>query len=178
MSEPQQLIAGIDPGYTGAIAHFAYFPMSKAVRLLSVHDMPTAKAKVGKTEKSHLLMPQLRGLLLHDGIVPPDMAAIEEVGAAPGQGVTSMFRFGYVAGAIAGVCAGLNIPVTLTRPQAWQAIAGVKKGDDAGRLRACELFPHQSDYFARKLDHNRADAALIGYAAACNLAACRVTILK
>jgi len=45
----------------------------------------------------------------------------------------------------------------------------MKRGDDAGRLRAAYLFPSRSNLFARKMDHNRADAALIGYAHLCEV---------
>jgi crossover junction endodeoxyribonuclease RuvC len=157
-------LTAIDPGYTGAIAHLSFDPKTNAVQLLHVLDIPTAKAKVGKTEKSFLLLPEIRDMLLPGGVLTPTQIVIEEVGAAPGQGVTSMFRFGYVAGALAGIASTLGVPVSTIRPQKWRGFVGCKQGDDATRLRALELFPRQSDLFKRKMDHNRADAALIGLA--------------
>jgi crossover junction endodeoxyribonuclease RuvC len=151
------IFAAVDPGLTGAIALF-----HGDGKLLAIFDMPVAEAKVNGKTKNHLLLSSVATSLTALGHL--DHVVIEEVSAMPGQGVTSMFRFGYVAGAIAGVAAGLGIPVTLVRPQLWQKIAQVKSGPDAGRLRASQLFPGQSKYFVRKMDHNRADAALIGYA--------------
>jgi len=160
------LIAAIDPGLTGAIAFMTYDDEGTPI-LVDVRDMPTAQAKVGKTLKSHIQTANLVDLL-RDPPLPfyeaPEMVVIERVSAMPGQGVTSMFRFGHTAGLIEGVATGLGLPVHFIRPQAWQKIARVQPGEDAGRLRVCQLFPKHSSFFARKKDHNRADAALIGYA--------------
>lgn len=162
------LILGIDPGLTGAVAWLKTDPDECRVELLHVEDIPTAQAKQGKTMKSHLLLSALADIL-GNPVFNPSHVVIEEVGAMPGQGVTSMFRFGHTAGAIAGICAGLRFPVHFVRPNVWTRQAGVRPGDDAGRLRANQLFPNQAHLFARKKDHNRADAALIAYAFACGL---------
>ena len=53
------------------------------------------------------------------------LAALEKVGAMPGQGVVSMFTFGHAAGAVAGVLAALEVPVTLVTPQRWKKAAGL-----------------------------------------------------
>lgn len=167
------IVCGIDPGLTGAIAHLSVDVEAGTCTLVSVSDMPTAEAKVGKATKSHLLLSEIPALI--QGVFyRPDHVVIEEVGAAPGQGVTSMFRFGYVAGALAGIVATLGLPLTLMRPQRWQAIAGVKPGDDAGRLRVLQLFPRSNHLFSRKKDHNRADAVLIAYSQACELSGKRL----
>lgn len=164
----EHIIAAIDPGLSGAVA-FLKLRADGTVGLLYIEDMPTAQAKQGKSMKAHLLIPALADIL-RNPLFYPQHVVIEEVAAMPGQGVTSMFRFGYCAGAIAGVCAGLGLPTSFVRPQVWQKVAGVRHGDDAGRLRAIQVFPRQSNLFKRKMDHNRADAALIGYAYLCELA--------
>lgn len=163
------IIVGIDPGLTGALA-WLKLRDDKVVTLLGVEDMPTSKAKSGKTIKAHLILPDLaRRIQSGSGLYEASAVVIEDVHAMPGQGVTSMFRFGFVAGAIEGVAVGLGLPVRKFTPQAWMKLARMKQGDDAGRLQASALFPRQSHLFARKMDHNRADAALIGYAALCDL---------
>jgi crossover junction endodeoxyribonuclease RuvC len=161
---PTRLIIGIDPGITGALALLRQTPGD--VQLLDVKDMPTSSHKVNNSMKSHVLLPVLADILEDWAMFGKPTVFLEEVNAMPGQGVTSMFRFGHVAGAIEGVCAGLRIPVTLIRPREWQTLARVRKDPDAGRHRASQLFPNQSALFARKKDHNRADAALIGFAGA------------
>lgn len=162
------IIAAVDPGLSGAIAWLRLRDRN-VVQLLGIEDIPVVTAKSGKTEKSHVNLPELaRSLSAGWGLYEPNALVVEEVHAMPGQGVTSMFRFGYVAGAIAGVAAGLAIPTHTIRPQLWQKVARVKAGPDAGRLRASQLFPNHSTLFARKKDHNRADAALIGYAFLCD----------
>lgn len=156
------IILAVDPGLTGALAWLDR-RADASIHLLAVVDMPTAKAKQGKTEKSHV-QPHVLAQIMANPIIRPEAVVVEDVHALPGQGVTSMFRFGFVAGVIAGVAAGLGYPLHHVRTNEWQPLAGVRKGDDAGRLRATQLFPDQAMLFARKMDHNRADAALIGYA--------------
>lgn len=162
-----RFVIGIDPGLTGALALVQV--SGEKTRLMDVKDMPTATKRVNGSSKAHVIMPALADILTDWTDLPFDArfdVFIEEVNAMPGQGVVSMFRFGHVAGAIEGVCAGLRIPVTHVRPSEWQKIARVRKDPDAGRLRASQLFPLMSSLFARKKDHNRADAALIAYAGA------------
>lgn len=156
------LILSVDPGLTGALAWLERKP-DGGIHLLAVADIPTVKAKVNGSEKAHVNLPELAALM---GLTfNPSAVIIEDVSAAPGQGVTSTFRFGQVKGQIEGVAAALRYPIHYMRPSEWQRPATVLgKGDDASRLAATRLFPNNSQYFARKMDHNRADAALIGYA--------------
>jgi crossover junction endodeoxyribonuclease RuvC len=81
----------------------------------------------------------------------------------PGQGVSSVFSFGRTYGAIEGVVASLGIPMRRVVPQVWIKKMKVRNGKDGARAMAMELFPHSADKFARKKDHNRADAALLAY---------------
>jgi len=69
-------------------------------------------------------------------------AYLEQVGAMPGQGVSSMFTFGHAAGVVEGIIQGLNIPYTLVTPQAWKKSVGLIGTDkDAARSRAIQLYP-------------------------------------
>jgi crossover junction endodeoxyribonuclease RuvC len=163
------IVVGVDPGITGAIAWLGVDNFQKTVTLLDVVDVPTAVQKTNGKAKSHVLLSSLAALFAEApwrALGVPTHAYIEEVNAMPRQGVTSMFRFGYVAGALAGITAALEIPMTLIRPREWQATARVRPEPDAGRLRAAQLFPSAAALFRRKLDHNRADAVLIAYAGA------------
>lgn len=168
-----RLALGIDPGITGAVALVGVQEDAPTPTLLDVLDVPTATHKVNGANKSHLLLPALAAMIEDLAVGTPFASAhdvfIEEVNAMPGQGVTSMFRFGYAAGAIEGVCSALGLVVHKLPPRQWQAIARTRKDPDAGRLRAGQLFPNQAKLFARKMDHNRADAALIAYVGALRL---------
>lgn len=53
------------------------------------------------------------------------VACIEQVGAMPGQGVTSMFTFGKSAGFAEGVIRALGIKYQLVRPQIWKKEFGL-----------------------------------------------------
>lgn len=141
-------ILGIDPGASGAMA------LLDGDVLVRVADMPT-------------IMVKGRSKVLPGGVVDlivawkPDQIALEDVGAMPGQGVTSMFSFGRSVGILEGVIAALGYPLVMVRPATWKRAAGVPADKDAARLMATRLWPDQSAMFSRKKDDGRAEAALL-----------------
>lgn len=155
-------IVGIDPGLDGAIALIVVGDRPK----LLVEDMPTNLIQRGKGEKR--LVSSL-GLMQIVRNMQPDHVFIEKVGAMPGQGVTSMFGFGFSAGMIEGIVAALELPYSYLTPQQWQQLARVSGGKDGSREKASRLFPTDADLFLRKKDNGRSDAACIAYAGARDL---------
>lgn len=143
------MILGIDPGISGAIAW-----VSDDGHLIGVADMPTVEV-AGKKKVS----PQMLVAMLED-YDDVKMVAIEDVGAMPGQGVTSMFSFGYSAGILAGVCAGLRMPMSFYRPSVWKRAAGVPADKGAARQMAQRFWPGCRD-FDRVKDDGRAESALL-----------------
>jgi hypothetical protein len=80
------IVAGIDVGLSGAVA------ILTEAKVLAVFDMPVHSIAAGKKGKrAELDLAGLRGILGRR----IDHVVIEKVGARPGQGVTSMHRFGY-----------------------------------------------------------------------------------
>jgi crossover junction endodeoxyribonuclease RuvC len=143
-----ELIVGVDPGKSGAIAI-----VDINGELVDACDMPVV-----------------------DGLVSPAMlasyegwrtlprrfhAVIEDVHARPGQGVTSMFSFGRSVGVVEGVFGALGVPVTRVTPTKWKKAMGLGKDKDESRRRAIELWPTQARLFQRVKDDGRAEAALI-----------------
>lgn len=70
--------------------------------------------------------------------------ALERVGAMPGQGGASMFRFGRTVGEWRGILTGLGIPTLEPTPREWQA-GLVRKSEADPKARALavarRLFP-------------------------------------
>jgi crossover junction endodeoxyribonuclease RuvC len=147
------MILGIDPGAHGALAW-----LSPTGELLAVEDMPAAPVTIGGKDRMRVSAPMLAALIRD---LMPTAAYVEKVGAMPGQGTASMFSFGFSAGLIDGVLAGLEIPVTYVTPQTWKKAAGLTSDKSAVRLRAAQLFPDMAKHFARVKDDGRAEAALI-----------------
>jgi len=148
---PRKII-GIDVGLNGAIA------MMRGETLTGIVDMPTVSLTRNGKAKRQISIPELIAILDE---FKPEEAYCERVFAMSGQGVTSVFSFGRSLGAIEGVIAARSIKATLITPQVWQKAMGVTGGKDGARARAMELFPYNVDYFKRKKDDGRADAALI-----------------
>lgn len=148
------IVMGMDPGASGAIAR-----INSVLGGVNVLDMPTGLIMVGKTKKNRI-SPEL---LAHEirSLFPVDVCYIEEVGAMPRQGVSSVFTFGQAHGLLLGAMAMAGVRIVRVRPQLWQSKVKAK-GDP--RPRALELYPDLVDRLKRKKDEGRADAILIAHA--------------
>lgn len=92
-------------------------------------------------------------------------AAVEKVGAMPGQGLVSTFSFGKSAGFIEGTLMALDIPYQLVSPQKWKAEFGLNS-DKQKSIEVChKLFP-DVDLLAtprcKKPSDGKAESILIG----------------
>lgn len=146
-------IIGIDPGVSGAIAIVGG-------SRVSCHDMPTIEIR----GKRHVSPAGLRDILATadaDGHI--DAVVLEHVQGVQGTGATSAFSFGRSFGLVEGVVAGMTLPLTLVRPQAWTKALGVSRDKGAHRQAAINLWPKHADLFARVKDDGRADAALLAH---------------
>jgi crossover junction endodeoxyribonuclease RuvC len=143
---------GIDPGANGAVSFLIDGQIG------NIFDVP----KVGKdVDEARWAKEWGNALRVH-----ADHIFIEQVGAMPGQGVTSMFNFGEKFGFVKALAYSAGVPVTFMRPQEWKKLVGIPSGSEKGasRLRASQLFPQHSDNWSRVKDDGRAEAVLIAYA--------------
>lgn len=124
---------GIDPGINGAIVvidNQTGIPNSRIV-------MPTfqvEKKKSGeKTSKKNIIDIPALFKYLSEQAPYIKMAFLEQVSARPGQGVTSMFRFGEAYGIIQALLTATLIPYRMVTPQSWVKYmhAGLSKDIDS-----------------------------------------------
>ena len=161
-NEMREIYMGIDPGQKGYIV--VYDAMSK---------------KYYKEQlSSNTLVDFIEQFARRDC-----MAVIEQVGAMPGQGRTSIFTFGYNAGRIVGILEAMGIPYTHVTPKKWQkeiwdsddkiTIAGKVDNKKTSHKAAKRLHPNMSFKRTDKcntFDDNIVDATLIcDYAIRMNL---------
>lgn len=117
-------IVAIDPGLKGGIAISGSSPTARPLPLAGKElDLVTLAAWIESAA--------------------PHLAVIEKVGAMPGQGVSSTFKFGKGFGALLGICAALQVPVELVTPQRWKRLilAGTKKDKSAAIDYCRRVFP-------------------------------------
>jgi len=112
-----EIMIGIDPGQTGAIAAI------QNGKVIALYDMPTMPRIHGKGQQVDgyalsMMLLDLQG---------PKMAFVEAVHAMPGQGVASSFRFGESLGVVFGVLGALSLPVRMITPQIWKKRFGLIK---------------------------------------------------
>lgn len=114
---------GIDPGKDGAMA--IIYPDEKPIICpfaVDVYDKALQAAK----------------------IAGQSVCCLERVGAMPGQGVTSMFKFGENFGFIQGILTSYGIPYELVTPQKWKKEFQIT-GDKNSSIAVCKrLFPSVS----------------------------------
>lgn len=92
----------------------------------------------------------------------PKYFIIEDVWAMPHDGRRSLARFIRAAAQTESVARVMGIPVTKVRPQTWKKDMALGKGKDESLAMARRLFPEAGEQLARKKDHNRAEALLLG----------------
>lgn len=95
------------------------------------------------------------------------LSCLPHVAARPGEAPSGAFAFGRSRRVIEGVLASQAVPVRFVTPAWWKRRVGIPSGrdmKDTARSIAIARWPALADLFARKLDHDRAEAALIGLA--------------
>lgn len=148
------IVLGFDPGQTGAIA------ACDGTTITGLIDMPTMARLYGKGKQVDPYTLTTAILDLRNG--RDAVAIVEAVSARPGQGVSSMFRFGESVGVVMGVLGALQVPVRWVTPGRWKKAAGIAgKDKDAARSLAIQLHPEVADQLTRKRDVGRSDAILI-----------------
>jgi len=118
---------GIDPGFDGGVT-----VMDDEFNIIKKDIAPTI---LGTKKKMYNVQGMVDLLLKYE----PEMVVLEKVHAMPGQGSTSMFRFGHGLGLWEGIINALRYPYALVTPQQWMktVLVGLPKGD---KKQAAQLF--------------------------------------
>ena len=142
-------ILGIDPGLQGALATWDG-------KQLIVVDVPIMKAR---TRGNEINLPALSDVVSQ--LAPFEVAYVERNSVRPEEGISSAQKNGLVAGMLLGCvvmcCRQINRPT----PTYWKRAMKLTKDKEYSRTRAIEEFPDYHHFFARKKDHNRAEASLL-----------------
>lgn len=147
-------ILGVDPGINGALA--VYDVANKTI--VEMIDTPNKiNPRNNKTEID------LYPLAVWIDSFASKLAAamIEDVSAAPGQGVVSMFNFGKVFGSVNGVLAAHYIPLLFCKAAVWKSLMGLSSNKNLSRELASKLFPSHISSFKRVKDDGRAESCLL-----------------
>lgn len=128
-------IIGIDPGLSGGIAILRGNHVADVIPIPATEGDVDVARLVKWIQQKTLYDPYIGGMNV--------IAYIEAVHAMPGQGVSSMFKFGYVTGILHGVIRTLEIPLKLATPQAWkkEILAGTAKDKQAAIDYCLRMYP-------------------------------------
>jgi len=150
-------ILGIDPGLYGAVA-----VLFDDGRFRNFYDMPIMPNGAGKAKIKFQVNPAALYWIMLEGIgsMATFVAYMENVSSMPRDAQSIAFSLGDSVGAIRGVLASLNIPLTLVRPAEWKREFGLLKKDKQFALTAAQqLYPLAPLHLKKHV--NRADALLI-----------------
>lgn len=149
------IVAGIDPGKSGAMA--ILYPDGT----VQFFDVPQIRLR-GKHRPAWNEWQRSWSTGLE--FAGAGLVVIEEVGARPGQGVTSMFSFGRTLGFIHAIAIGSGAAVQTVTPGVWKGKLGLlNSGKGASREACANLYPTTVTDLARVKDDGRAEAALIAH---------------
>ena len=154
LGDVAMIVAGIDPGKTGAMVL-----LNAASKHATVFRVPTVKTP--KEVPAWAAWWRSWSPALAFGI---DRIVIEQVGAMPTQGVTSMFNFGQTLGFAKALAYSADAPVQFVTPSVWKGKFGLLKADkDASREKVRQLLPALTPEVARIKDDGVAEAALLAF---------------
>lgn len=120
-------VIGIDPGKKGAIVLYS----RDGVGRVEPHKMPVKDGEINLYGIDKIINPVLA--------ISECFAFIEDVHSMPGQGVASMFSFGYSTGALHGILSYCNIPIYKVSPQRWKKVILQGLGTDkAAAIEYCK----------------------------------------
>jgi crossover junction endodeoxyribonuclease RuvC len=149
---------GIDPGATGAIAILADGESA------GLFDMPVMARKAGGNEVNAAELALMLKGVMREYVGAYFVAIVEQVSAMPGQGVSSMFRFGEASGIVKGVLGALCIPAVFVSASTWKRHLGLSgSAKDAARTMAVQRYPQAAEELKRIKDCGRADALLLAH---------------
>jgi len=161
------IVIGIDPGLSGALARF------ESGVLTDICDVPADTRTLHRTgsgirdliggkkvvTRRSVSGPGLARLLREWTMAHSAVVVKERMSTRPNQNSSQLMK---ADGVLTGVIAGVGIELLEVDPNRWKQLMGVPADKEKARAIAIELFPSWKHLFARKMDHNRAEAALIG----------------
>jgi crossover junction endodeoxyribonuclease RuvC len=147
-------VIGIDPGLSGACALLEMTDSDAS--LIDVIDVPIS----GSGAKQSVDVILLQEWLQRHG---PRHAALERAQVMPRQGSSSGFKYGRCTGALEATLLLCGVPLIIVEPSKWKRHFHLHGADKEGaRLLTIRMFPREHRFFARRKDHNRSEAVLIG----------------
>lgn len=149
------IVAGIDPGKSGALA--ITYPDGS----VQAFDVPRVKLKGKDVPAWQEWQRSWSGAFDFAGV---DLVVIEDVAARPGQGVTSMFTFGRTLGFVHALAVASGAAVQTVSPSVWKGKLGLlNSSKGASREKATALYPKSVGLLGRVKDDGRAEAILLAH---------------
>lgn len=152
------IVVGIDPGTPLTIA--ALSPDGAAILGIWDKESVATQEKRGKTAKWYN-SPDLIAAVLRPYAALGAEVVIEHVQPMPSQGAVSQCRFVGSMYMAQGAAAALRMNRFQPTPSSWKRVMNLTPDKERSRAEALRLWPASAHLFKRKMDHDRAEAALL-----------------
>ena len=147
-------VLGIDPGIHGGLAVLEI--VGRDIALIDVIDVPITGSGAKQSVDPILLQEWLQRY-------GPRHAFLERGQVRPLQGSSSGFKYGRCIGALEATLLLCAVPLVVVEPSRWKRHFHLQGADKEGaRQLTIRMFPREHRFFARRKDHNRSEAVLIG----------------
>lgn len=154
------LVVGVDPG-SNAMA-LALVDSERGWLDFAERERIGVQVGSGWDFVPEIAVEVLRGWSVLDGAA---WASLEKVGPRPDQGMSSTARFMRAYGQVEGLLVGIGLTVVRPTAAQWKRHMRLTADKDLSRKMAAQLWPKQAHWVSAKVHHNRAEAALIAWAA-------------
>lgn len=141
-------VIGVDVGINGAMAVY------DTVGPSDVCDLPTIGEGSSEELDGRVLLKQML-------VWAPDLIILERAQAMPGNGASSMFKYGKGYGQIVAATQITKVPFERVSPVTWKKYFKLGKEKERSRHLAHQKFPELQERLRYKYHHQRAEALLI-----------------
>lgn len=165
------ILIGCDPGVTGGLALFHGRGLMGVKDIPNVEIVTEAKGAairdlIGgpKAHKKHRINPHGLAAVLREWTFGHSAILLREyVHPRGGQGAVTSGVLMEAVGIIDGICVAMGIEVKTVDPSTWKRTMGINAKKPMSCERAIKEFPMWAGMFKRvSIDHDRAEAALLG----------------
>lgn len=163
----RRFVIGVDPGSPIAMAIVSPAGNLKAAvsweHVAIQHMAPNSKKMMWVNEPA-VICNQLR-LWIDKYTTKPPVMIIEGAAPRPGEGLVSACKYVGSQYMLRGIAAGMGLSYQVVAPNKWKRDLNLtgygEQAKEVARAKALATWPMGASLFSRKLDHNRAEAALL-----------------
>lgn len=155
------IIAGIDPGKSGALVFLFEDGSTQVCRVPLVERAPRPGKKTASPAPDHRQWARSWGSAIM--MAAPDVFVMEQTHGWKGQSAGASYAFGHSAGFVLALALSANVPIHYAPPNVWKSRLKISMNKADAIEEAKRLIPSLVGQLGRKKDDGVAEAGLLAY---------------